>query len=73
MEFEPITGVFGAEVTGVDLAAEADEKTVALLSEAFLEYKMLPFANQHQLSPQTFARFARNFGRLEDHPFYPPT
>jgi taurine dioxygenase len=72
VELEPITGVFGAEVLGVDLSSDPDDKTISALSEAYLEYKVLVFPNQHRLRASSFARFASRFGGLEAHPFYPP-
>jgi taurine dioxygenase len=73
VEFEPVTGVFGAEVTGIDISAELDDKTASVLEEAFLEYKVLVFRDQHRVTPRSFAAFASRFGQLEAHPFYPPT
>jgi taurine dioxygenase len=73
MELRPVTGLFGAEVSGVDVGAPLDEKTVLQLSEAIVDYKVLVFRDQHDLTARAFARFAGWFGTLEAHPFYPPS
>lgn len=69
-ELQPITGVFGAELTGLDIAEDLDRDVADKLREAFLDYKVLLFQGQYRLTPTTFARFGRVFGQLEQHPFY---
>ncbi|MBW8825262.1 MAG: TauD/TfdA family dioxygenase [Acidobacteria bacterium] len=71
-ELQPITGVFGAEVMGLDLTAEIDDPAFEKLQAAFVEHKVLLFRDQHDLTAPAFARFGRRFGELEVHPFYPP-
>lgn len=70
-EVLPITGTFGAEIEGIDLAAELDDAVVAKLKETFLAYKVLVFHNQHTVEPEHHVRLGRLFGSLEIHPFYP--
>jgi taurine dioxygenase len=71
VDVQQITGTFGAEVAGVDLSEELEDKVCAQLEEAILEFKVLTFKDQHRLSAPLFARFASRFGKLEAHPFYP--
>jgi taurine dioxygenase len=73
VELRQITGLFGAEVVGLDLSEPLDDKVYTQLDEAIVEYKVLVFRDQHRLSAPGFALFASHFGRLEAHPFYPPT
>jgi alpha-ketoglutarate-dependent taurine dioxygenase len=60
---EPLEATFGAVVTGVRLA-EIDDVTFARLYEAWLEYALLLFPEQH-LSHQEQIVFAKRFGDLE--------
>jgi len=69
-DVRPITGVFGAEISGIDIAEELDDAVVAKLQDAFVEHKVLVFHGQDRVTPSTFARFGRLFGELEQHPFY---
>ena len=47
----PVSGVLGAEVRGLDLAADLDDGTVADLRAAFCEHQVLFFRDQ-DLSPR---------------------
>ena len=63
------TGVFlGAEVTGIDLSAPLDGKTVEVLRQAHAEHGVLVFPNQ-VISSEDLKRFGRYFGVLSVHPF----
>ncbi|MGE0309353.1 MAG: TauD/TfdA dioxygenase family protein [Acidimicrobiia bacterium] len=68
-ELTPITGRFGAEVRGLDLAEELTEEALQKIKEAFLSHKVLVFRDQHNLTPERHARLGRYFGDLEVHPF----
>ena len=63
-----LTGVIGAEISGVDLGATLDDATITALSEALVEHKVLFFRDQSMTMEQHVA-FARRFGPLEVHPF----
>jgi len=65
--FEPLSGVLGAEVSGVDLAAELAPGAFAQIERAFLEHQVLVFRGQ-QLTPEAQLAFARRFGEPEVHP-----
>jgi len=71
MAFAPdirrLCGALGAEVRGVDLAAELAPDVFARLEEAFLEHQVLVFRDQ-KLDPEQQLAFARRFGEPEVHP-----
>jgi taurine dioxygenase len=69
-ELYPITGTFGAEVGGINLAEDFGPDTAEKLREAFVEHKVLVFRDQVKLTATSFAEFARTFGEIERHPFY---
>jgi alpha-ketoglutarate-dependent taurine dioxygenase len=64
----PVSGVLGAEVSGVDLASDLDEAAVAAIRQAFLVHHVLFFHDQ-ELTPDQLMRFGRRFGELDTHPF----
>jgi taurine dioxygenase len=64
----PIAGALGAEVEGVDLAADLDDATVAGLRQAWLQHLVLFFRDQ-DLPPARFLAFARRFGEPIEYPF----
>lgn len=68
LQVRPVTGVLGAEVSGVDLGGELDDATVAQLAEAFVTHHVLFFRDQ-SLTPDQQQRFARYFGPLDTHPY----
>lgn len=68
LDIEPVSGVIGAEVRGVDLSAPLDAGTVAAIRRAFLEHHVLFFRDQ-DLTPEAQMRFGRCFGELDTHPF----
>lgn len=61
LSFHPVTPVFGAEVSGIDLRQPLDEATVSALREALLRYKVLFFRDQ-PISDEDQIRFSRYFG-----------
>jgi alpha-ketoglutarate-dependent taurine dioxygenase len=63
LDIEPIDATFGAVVRGVKVA-EADEATFRALYDAWLEYALLIFPDQHLARDQQIA-FAKRFGPLE--------
>ncbi len=66
----PIGATIGAEITGIDLAADLDDAVIAELRQAWIDYKVIFFRDQ-QLSAAQHVEFARRFGDLEIHPFIP--
>ncbi|MCP5151474.1 MAG: TauD/TfdA family dioxygenase [Ectothiorhodospiraceae bacterium] len=65
---EPVSGVVGARVDDVDLAA-LDAETVGELRHAFAHHGVLVFPAQH-LTPAQQVAFTRHFGEVEQHPLY---
>lgn len=68
LDLTPLSGVLGAEVTGIDLAGALDDDVVAALGEALVDHHVLVFRNQ-QLTPEAQMAFARRFGPLDTHPY----
>lgn len=68
LTLNPISGVMGAEVTGVDLSTDLDDATLAAMRVAFVQHQVLVFRDQ-DLSPVDQMRFAERFGPLDQHPF----
>ena len=46
LTIEPISGTLGAEITGVDLATDLDDETVAEIRRAWLEHLVVFFRDQ---------------------------
>ena len=63
LDIEPIDATFGAIVRGIKVA-EADEATFRALYDAWLEYALLIFPDQHLERDRQIA-FAKRFGPLE--------
>jgi taurine dioxygenase len=70
MQISRLTPALGAIVTGVDLAADLPQTTIARLGELLVEHQVLFLRNQ-PLTPQQQCRFAARFGALHVHPIYP--
>src|SRR5689334_4839418 len=64
----PIAGSLGAEITGVDLATDLVEETVAEIRRAWLEHLVVFFRDQ-MLEPAEFLAFARRIGEPVEYPF----
>ncbi len=67
LDIRPIAGALGAEIFGVDLAAELDGATVAAIRQALLDHLVIFFRDQ-QLPPERFLAFARRFGTTVEYP-----
>ena len=63
--------VCGATVTGVDLSAPLDARTVAAIRAAWLEHHVLAFAGQ-AMSDDDLERFTLYFGPFGDDPYIAP-
>jgi alpha-ketoglutarate-dependent taurine dioxygenase len=64
----PVAGALGAEITGIDLAADLGEETVAEIRRAWLEHLVVFFRDQ-DLTPDRFLAFARRIGEPVEYPF----
>lgn len=71
IEVRPLCGAGGAEVFGVDLSRELDNRTAEAVHEAFLQHIALFFPRQ-QLTPPQIERFVRRFGDPLVHPYLKP-
>jgi taurine dioxygenase len=67
-EIEQISGHFGADVSGVDLAHPLAPEIVAKLDEALGTHKVLVFRDQHGVGPAEQVQVARCFGTHLDGP-----
>jgi taurine dioxygenase len=66
----PLAGALGAEISGVDLAADLDDDVVAELRRIWLEHLVVFFRDQ-TLGPDEFLAFARRLGEPVEYPFIP--
>jgi alpha-ketoglutarate-dependent 2,4-dichlorophenoxyacetate dioxygenase len=60
----PLHPCLGAEVTGVDLGDDVDDRTFAAIADAFDEHSVLVFHDQ-RLTDEQQRRFSERFGPLE--------
>lgn len=60
----------GAEITGVDITRDLPDEAIAELSAALAAFKVIFFREQ-PLTAERHVAFARRFGDLESHPFFP--
>ncbi|MFZ4191498.1 TauD/TfdA dioxygenase family protein, partial [Streptomyces pseudogriseolus] len=61
VEVHPAAGHIGADITGVDLAGDLDEGTVAAIRQAVLRWKVVFFRGQ-RLDHAGHVALARRFG-----------
>ena len=66
LSIKPTGAALGAEILGVDLSREIDDKTFNGIVEAFHEHEVVFFRNQ-TLTPESHIAFSRRFGELEKH------
>ena len=62
MEIKPITPHLGAEILGVDLSETLDNEEFAAVHQAFLDWSVLVFRDQH-LDREQHKAFGRRFGK----------
>jgi taurine dioxygenase len=65
---QPIAGAIGAEISGIDLAANMGVSVVATLRQALLDHLVVFFRGQ-SLTPAQFLAVARRFGTPIEYPF----
>lgn len=71
LDVRPLSPTIGAEIRGVDCAADLADETVAAIRRIWLERLVVFFPDQH-LDDETQIAFARRFGELtESHPVEP--
>jgi taurine dioxygenase len=66
----PIAGSLGAEIGGVDLAADLDDAVIAGIRQAWLDHGVVFFREQ-DLTPERFLAFAKRIGEPAEYPFVP--
>jgi alpha-ketoglutarate-dependent taurine dioxygenase len=67
LTIHPSRAPLGAEIVGVDLAADVDEPTFRAIENAYNTHTVIVIRHQH-LTPEHLLRFARRFGSLERSP-----
>src|SRR3546814_7482877 len=70
LQVAPLTPHIGAEIAGIDLREEQDDRAIAEIRAALLRHKVIFFRDQ-DITPAQHIAFARRFGRLEIHPATP--
>lgn len=68
LQVRRIAGALGAEISGVDLAADLADEVVAQIRQALVEHQVIFFRGQN-LSPAGQVAFGRRFGPLNVHPY----
>ena len=68
IEVHRIAGALGAEISGVDLARDLDDATVAEIRRIWLDNCVVFFRNQ-ELAPAQFLELAKRFGEPIEYPF----
>jgi taurine dioxygenase len=68
IEVHKIAGALGAEISGVDLACDLDDATVAEIRRIWLDHCVVFFRNQ-DLPPERFLAVAKRFGEPIEYPF----
>lgn len=67
-EVRRLSGSIGAEILGVNLAAEPGHNIIAAIRQVWLEHGVVFFRDQ-DLPPAGFLDFARRFGEVVEYPF----
>ena len=68
IDVTPYAGALGAEIGGVDLAADLSGEVVAEIRRAWLDHVVVFFRDQ-TLAPDEFLAFARRLGEPVEYPF----
>lgn len=71
LKITPLTTVIGAEITGIDVASELNEETLARIRAALLEHQVIFFRDQ-KLSLEKLESFSARFGPLVRVPYVKP-
>jgi alpha-ketoglutarate-dependent taurine dioxygenase len=67
----PVAGRIGAEIRGIDLAADLDDATIAAIRAALVRHKVIFFREQAELDDARHEAFAARLGRPVAHPTVP--
>lgn len=71
LNIEPSGQVCGARITGCDLSGELDADLIAEIRSAWLEHRVLAFADQH-MDDDALERFTVAMGGFGEDPFFEP-
>ncbi|HVC51168.1 MAG TPA: TauD/TfdA family dioxygenase [Stellaceae bacterium] len=69
LEIRPVAGAIGAEIHGVDLSEDLDDRVIADVRAALNQYCVVFFRGQ-QIDAERHKAFARRFGEIFIHPNY---
>ena len=67
----PLSGILGAEISGVDLGGTLSDATLRWLKEAFSKYHVIAVRDQ-DLTPEQHVEFAERWGRINVNRFFRP-
>jgi len=70
IEVRPLAGALGAEVVGVDMAADLEDDVVREVRQAFLDHLVI-FLRDQSVTPMQQVAFARRFGEPMEYPNLP--
>jgi len=70
IEIRKLTPNIGAEIVGVDLSQQLDDRQFQQVHGALMDHLVIFFRDQH-LSPERHKEFGRRFGKLHMHPAAP--
>jgi alpha-ketoglutarate-dependent sulfate ester dioxygenase len=71
LEYRPVAGRIGAEISGIKLGGSLDTDTVAAIRAALFKHKVLFFRDQHHLTDAEQEAFGKLLGDLVPHPTVP--
>jgi taurine dioxygenase len=67
-EVRRLSGAIGAEILGIDLAAEPGHNVIAAIRKVWLDHGVI-FLRDQDLLPAKFLSFAKRFGEIVEYPF----
>jgi taurine dioxygenase len=68
LQIRPLASALGAEIAGVDLSGDLDDRTIAAIRRAWLDHLVIFFRGQ-VLPAERLLAFARRFGEVVEYPF----
>ncbi len=71
IKIEKFSPNLGAIITDVDLSKGVNDDQFKDIEKAFLDYQVLFFQNQNEISPELHLKFGKLFGELHIHPAAP--
>ena len=70
IDVQPIAGALGAEILGIDLSREMDNRTFDELHRAYAAFGVIFFRDQ-DLTPEQHIAFARRWGKIDVNRYFP--